>query len=105
MPSHEETISGSINSIFIFIFLLFRAAPTAYGDYQVRGLIEAVAAGLRQTLATWDPSCVCDLHHSLQQCQISNPTERGRDRTLNLMDICRIHFRCTTMGIPSKSIF
>ena len=23
--------------------------------------------------AMWDPSCICDLHHSLQQCQTLNP--------------------------------
>ena len=35
--------------IFIFIFLLFRAALAAYGSSQARGAIRATAAGLRQS--------------------------------------------------------
>ena len=33
-------------SFYFFIFCLFRAAPTAYGGSQARGLIGAIAAGL-----------------------------------------------------------
>ena len=36
--------------------------------------------------ATPDPSCICDLHHSLRQCQILNPLSKARDRTCILMD-------------------
>ena len=32
--------------------------------------------------ATRDPSFVCDLHHSSQQCQILNPPSQTRDGTL-----------------------
>ena len=35
--------------IKFFFFCLFRAAPAAYGGSQARGLIGAVAAGLRQS--------------------------------------------------------
>ena len=36
--------------LFFFVFLLFLwAAPATYGGSQARGLIEAVAAGLRQS--------------------------------------------------------
>ena len=34
---------------FIFIFLLFRATPVAYGCSQARGLIRVIAAGLRHS--------------------------------------------------------
>ena len=34
---------------FLFLFLLFRPAPTAYGSSQARGRIGAVAAGLHQS--------------------------------------------------------
>ena len=40
--------------------------------------------------ATRDPSCVSDLCHSSQQCQILNALSEARDRTLVLMDTCRI---------------
>ena len=38
------------NSISFFVFMLFLwATPTAYGGSQARGLIRAVAPGLRQS--------------------------------------------------------
>ena len=36
-------------SLFFFFFGLFRAAPSAYGGFRVRGLIGAVAAGLHDS--------------------------------------------------------
>ena len=50
--------------------------------------------------ATQDPSRVFDLQHSSWQCQILNPLSEARDQTCNLMVACRIHFHCTTKGIP-----
>ena len=35
--------------------------------------------------ATWDLSCICDLHPSLLQRRILNPLSDTRDRTCNLM--------------------
>ena len=29
--------------------------------------------------ATWDPSTICDLHHSSRQCRILNPLSEVRD--------------------------
>ena len=36
--------------------------------------------------ATPEPSHVCDLHHSSQQCQIVYPLSKARDQTGILMD-------------------
>ena len=36
--------------------------------------------------AMWDPSRVCVLYHSSQQCWILNPPRKARDRTCILMD-------------------
>ena len=33
-----------------------------------------------------DPSCICDLYHSSQQCRILNPLSGARDRTYVLMN-------------------
>ena len=43
------------------------------------------------TAATQDPSRVCSLHHSLQQCQILNPLSEVRDQNHTLMDISQVH--------------
>ena len=36
-------------------------------------------------IAKQDPSCVCDLPHSSQQCWILNPLSEATDQTCNLM--------------------
>ena len=36
-------------SLFWFVFYLFRAAPVAYGSFQARGRVGAVAAGLHRS--------------------------------------------------------
>ena len=40
--------------------------------------------------ATWDLSCVCDLHHSSRQHRIINPLIEARDGTSVLMDASQI---------------
>ena len=81
--------------IFVF-FCLFRAEPTAYG---------AVPLSATRATAMPDPSHVCKLYHSSWQHQILNPLSKVRDRTYDLMVPSRIHFRCTTTGIPVPLIY
>ena len=49
---------------------------------------------------TLDPSCICNVYHSLRQHQILNPQNEARDRTHNLMLPSWICFHCATMGTP-----
>ena len=58
-----------------------------------------------QPPATPDPSHICDLHHSLWQCQILNPRSKARDRTRVLMNPSQICFHYTTMGTPPPFFF
>ena len=82
---------------FFFLFLAFwlfvfsRAAPLAYGGSQARGLIEAVASGLRQSHSSAGSELHLNLHHSSRQRQILNPLNKARDRTHNLMVSSQIH--------------
>ena len=39
---------------------------------------------------TWDPSRICNLHYSSQECRILNPLNKGKDRTHILMDTSQI---------------
>ena len=50
--------------------------------------------------ATLDLNCICDLHHSLQQCWILNLLSEARDQTCNLVVPSQIRFRCTSSGTP-----
>ena len=87
--------------LFFFPFCLFRATPEAYGSSRAMGQIWAVAASLYATAtATPDPSYVCYLHHSSQQCQILNPPSRARDGTWILLDPSWVHYCWATMGTP-----
>ena len=49
-----------------------------------------------------DPSCVCDLHHSSQQCRILNPLSEARDWTCVFMDASQIRFYWATKGTPKS---
>ena len=54
-------------------------------------------------IATWDPSCVCHLHHSSWQCWIPGPLSEARDQTNILMDTSGICFHCAKTGTPYTS--
>ena len=86
--------------LFIYLFLLFRAAPVAYVGSQARGLIRATAASLCHSTATPDPSHIYELHHSSCQHWILNPLNKARDQTLNVMVPNQICFCCATMDTP-----
>ena len=44
-----------VTDFFFLVFLLFRAAPEAYRGSQARGLVRAVAAGLRHNHSNVGP--------------------------------------------------
>ena len=41
-------------------------------------------------IETSDPSRICDLNHSSEQCQILNPLNKSKDQTCVLMDAGRV---------------
>ena len=48
--SHNTNVASRVLFFFFFflLFVIYRAAPEAYGSSQASGLIGAVATGLRQ---------------------------------------------------------
>ena len=88
--THRQLCSGCLIFFFFCLFAIYWAAPVAYVGSQARGRIGDVPASLARATATWDLSCVCNLHHSSQQRWIVNPLSKGRDRTCNLMVLSRI---------------
>ena len=75
----------------LFIYCYFRAAPIAYRDSQARGQIGATGAPHATAIVTQDPSHVCDLHHSSQHRQFTDPLSEARDQTRILMDPRQVH--------------
>ena len=88
--------------VYLFSFCFLRW-------YRFLGHMEVPRLGVKSELqlpayttatAKPEPSCICDLHHSSQQCRILNPLNEARDRTFVLMDTSQIPFRSATMGTP-----
>ena len=70
-------------NIYLFFFL-FRAAPAAYGSSQAREIeLELQVLAYSTATAVLDPSCICDPHHSSQQCQILNSLSGGQESNLH----------------------
>ena len=63
----------------LLIYLLFRAAPINYGSSQARDELELQLPAYATATAMPDLSCLCNLHHSSQQCRILNPLHKARD--------------------------
>ena len=104
MESHSM-LPFKIDSFFIFYFyfyfLLFRAEQWHMEVPRQRVKSELQLPAYTTATATWNLSCICDLHCSSWQHWILNQLSKARDRTRNLMVTSWIHFHCATMGTPS----
>ena len=77
----------------VCVCVFSRATPTAYGGSQARGLIGALPPAYARATATWDPSCVCDLHHSSWQRRILNPLSEAKNLNCILIDTSWVCYR------------
>ena len=70
----------------------------AYGSSQVRSWIELQLLAYTTATATWNPSLICNLHHSPWQGWILNPLSQARDHIRDLMVPNRICFHFAMTG-------
>ena len=75
-PRTTSLLPLAVSPLFLslslsFIFLIFRAAPTAYGVSQARGQIGATAAGLRHSH-----------QHQIRAASATHTTAHGNARSL-----------------------
>ena len=95
------TVEWPVEDFLFFTFvLLFRAIPVAYVISRAGVELELQLPACTAATATWDPSCVCNLHHSSHQCRILKPLSESRDQTLILMNHSWVHFHWTITGTP-----
>ena len=76
-----------IDSVFFwFCFVLFFWPYLQHMEVPRRGSeLELQLPAYTTAMVMWDPSHVCDLHHSSWQCQVLNPLREARNWTLVLM--------------------
>ena len=88
LPSQSGNQTRSLSSLCLSFlplflsflsFLFFSSFLMAYGISQARhGMRCSCWPAYSTATATLDLSCVCDLHHSSQQCWILNPRSKAR---------------------------
>ena len=81
-PVHTQAIV-----ILLVCFSVFLGPYLRYMEVHRLGVeSELQVPAYATTIATRDPSYVCDLHHSSQQCQSLNQLSEARDRSCVFMD-------------------
>ena len=75
------------NSFHLFLIFFFLGSHPQHMEVPRLGVqSELEPSAYTTATAMWDPSCVCDLHHSSRQCQIFNPLSEVKDQTHVFMD-------------------
>ena len=84
----ERALPAFLSSfLFLFIFFLFRAAPEVPWLGAKLELQMPVSATAMEVL---DPSDICNLCHSLWQCQILNPLSKAGVEPTSLWILCQV---------------
>ena len=101
--SFQVLLHSKIHLFYLFI-LLFRATPTAYRGSQARAQIRPTATSLRHSHSHShiNVGSKPSLRPTPQLTATldAEPTERGQDRTCNLMVRSGICFHCAITGTP-----
>ena len=84
-------------------FLLFRAAPLAYGGSQTRGQIGAVATGLHHSQSNTGSESNLPPHHSSWQRSLTHRESSGIEPALSWILVGFVNHQAT-MGTPLISL-
>ena len=91
--------------LFCFVFFLFLGPYLQHMEVPRLGVeLKIHLPAYTTATATWDPSSICDLHHSPQQRRSLNPLNKARDGTCILMDGSQI-FPLSHNGNSHSSLF
>ena len=100
-----RSVEWHILFYFLFYFVFLGLYPWHMEVPRLGVELELQVPDYASVTATWDPSHVCDLHHSSQQCQILNLLSKVRDQTCILMDTSRVHYCWTITETPWHILF
>ena len=85
--------SKSVSFFFFFSFFIFLGLHLQHMEVPRLGAESELRLPAYATVTAMpDPSRVCELHHSSQQCRIHKPLSKARDQTFFLMDASQICF-------------
>ena len=93
------------NKGYFLSFLCFKVVPVAYGSSSAGVELEPQLPAYATATAMCNPSLICDLHRSPQQCQILNPLSEARDRTCISMDTSQACFLLSHSGNSPQGYF
>ena len=79
---------GNVFCLFVFAFLGLHLRHMEIPRLGVK--MELQLPAYTTAIAKRNLSCICDPHHSSQQCQILNPLSGARNRACVLMDTSRV---------------
>ena len=96
---HFQVFAFEVFCDFFLVFFLFAFYCCTWGIWFQLG-VESELQLQAYTTATWDPSHLCNLHHSSWQRWIPDPLTEARDQAHILMHTSWICFCCTTKGTP-----
>ena len=105
MSNHSLGYAVLQSSLYIdyFFFFCFLGPQLPHMDVPRLGVeseLQLPAYITATATATWDPSYVCDPHHSSWQHQIPDPLREARDLAHILMYASQTRFCCATRGTP-----
>ena len=84
----------------LWIYFPFMATLAVYGSSWAGGQVGAIAAAYATARPTPNPSHICNLHCSTQQCWTLNPMSKARDHLCIFMDTGRVRNLLSHMGTP-----
>ena len=91
--------------VHMYVFCFLGPHPMHVEVPRLGAQLELQLPAYTTATATSDPSHLCDLHDSSQQCRILNPLNEATDGTWNLMVPSQICFLCATIGSPIYLFF
>uniref|UniRef100_A0A8D0TTU8 Staufen double-stranded RNA binding protein 1 n=1 Tax=Sus scrofa TaxID=9823 RepID=A0A8D0TTU8_PIG len=83
---------ADLSTSFVVLLLLLGPHPRHLEVPRLGVKLDLHLPAYTTATARWDPSRICDPHHSSRQCRILNPLSKAGDRIHNLVDVSRVSF-------------